>query len=399
MGTQVNGVVSSLQDFQGWGSQEQQEDLFSVIDAAEGNPANNNTQQTQQTNPFGMQNPNNQVQQNNVNQEQQQQQPQEPAEDLFGEGGQGDEGNQPDDKQKRQSSKVDYISMVTNLKNAGLLNYELEEGTKLDSALAEEIYQEEMDNIIYERAKSVIDNLPQDVKELNEFVLNGGSLRQYVEYMNRNRVLDYSNPNLDLNSEEVQEDIVRTMLKKENPYLDEDDISTQIEMLKDAGKLYQVAQKKIEAMKMIQEQQKRELFEQQQEYIRQEKEQIRQAKNEIYTMISNNQEIAGVRFSRNDKNDIPSYMHDKTIQLQNGTYITEFQKDLFYEVMSNPKSALQLAVLLRHRNKDNTLNFEPILKKAQTNVVNEIKDNVNRKKYTMSNKPQQIVYRRIGEDL
>lgn len=398
MGNQVNGVVSSLQDFQGWGSQQEQEDLFSVIDAAEGNTANNNTQQTQ-TNPFGMQNPNNQVQQNNVNQEQQQQKPQEPAEDLFGEGGQGDEGNQPDDKQKRQSSKVDYISMVTNLKNAGLLNYELEEGTKLDSALAEEIYQEEMDNIIYERAKSVIDNLPQDVKELNEFVLNGGSLRQYVEYMNRNRVLDYSNPNLDLNSEEVQEDIVRTMLKKENPYLDEDDISTQIEMLKDAGKLHQVAQKKIEAMKMIQEQQKRELFEQQQEYIRQEKEQVRQAKNEIYTMISNNQEIAGVRFSRNDKNDIPSYMHDKTIQLQNGTYITEFQKDLFYEVISNPKSALQLAVLLRHRNKDNTLNFEPILKKAQTNVVNEIKDNVNRKKYTMSNKPQQIVYRRIGEDL
>ena len=63
--------------------------------------------------------------------------------------------------------------------------------------------------------------------------------------------------------------------------------------------------------------------------------------------------------------------------------------------MSNPKAVVQLATLLKHRNKDNTLNFDSIYKSAETNVVKGIKDNV-RRNYT-SNNPQQIQYRRVDE--
>lgn len=396
----TNGVVDSLNEFAGWGDNSQV-DLFGIVDQAEGNVVQQPTQQTQNQQPT--QQP--QTQQQNVPTNNGQQTKEENDDvDLFKEGDDFENQNlEPTKQQTKTTSQknqtqtpgVDYTSTVQNLKSLGILDFELNEGVELNNEVAREIFENEMDRALEQRVEKILESLPEDVRALNKYALNGGSLYNYMQQMQNASIYENDLNSLDLDDVEVQESIVRETLKRENPYLDDEDIDTQIELFKDRGKLYQIASKKLEAIKSIEQQRRQQLIEQQKEQQRLIAEQTKKAKSEMYDMISQNQEVEGIKFRRDDRNVLPSYVHDKTVKLTNGELITEFQKDLFFEVMSNPKAVVQLATLLKHRNKDNTFNFDSIYKSAETNVVKGIKENV-RRNYT-SNTPQQIQYRRVDE--
>jgi hypothetical protein len=73
-------------------------------------------------------------------------------------------------------------------------------------------------------------------------------------------------------------------------------------------------------------------------------------------------------------------MNDKTVKLQNGTTITQMQKELFYDLPKNEKALIQLATLLKNRNEDGSFNFDSIVKSTKTKVVQEVRQELRRNK-------------------
>ena len=111
-----------------------------------------------------------------------------------------------------------------------------------------------------------------------------------------------------------------------------------------------------------------------------EKKAIKEAKARVSTFVNTNEEIEGIRFTKEDKKVLASYMNDKVVKLNNGNTITTMQKELFIDLPKNEKALIQLATLLRNRNEDGTFNFESIIKKAATEVSRTVKENIRRNK-------------------
>ena len=89
--------------------------------------------------------------------------------------------------------------------------------------------------------------------------------------------------------------------------------------------------------------------------------------------------------NRKDVKDLPSYVNDRTVKLDNGSTITEMQKDLFYDIPNNKQAMAQLAILLKNRNEDGTFNFERIEKSAKTSAYKNVKNNIRRSKQEIPN--------------
>ena len=96
--------------------------------------------------------------------------------------------------------------------------------------------------------------------------------------------------------------------------------------------------------------------------------------------MNESQGLNGVSFSKEDKKELPSYMNDRTVKLQNGTVITQMQKELFYDLPRNEKALIQLATLLKNRNDDGTFNFDSIVKSTKTKVTQEVRQEIRRNK-------------------
>jgi len=173
--------------------------------------------------------------------------------------------------------------------------------------------------------------------------------------------------------------LVRTELLK---FIDEDEeeFVTEIEFLKDSGKLKTMSEKKFNKWKKEEEDNRKELVKQQEEAKELEKKNIREAKTKISNILNESQEINGVVFSKEDKKVLPSYMNDKIVKLNNGTVITQMQKELFYDLPKNEKALLQLATLLKNRNEDGTFNFNSIVKSTETKITDKVRDNIRRNK-------------------
>ena len=68
-----------------------------------------------------------------------------------------------------------------------------------------------------------------------------------------------------------------------------------------------------------------------------EKKAIKEAKARVSTFVNTNEEIEGIRFTKEDKKVLASYMNDKVVKLNNGNTITTMQKELFIDLPKNEK--------------------------------------------------------------
>lgn len=269
------------------------------------------------------------------------------------------------------------ISILNSLKERGLVDFELEEGAELTEEMAEELLEDGYEEVIESRIKERLTELPDDAKNIIQFVLKGGSLNEFL-----NQTMSSTSAKLtqdmDLDDESNQELIVREILAEEDE--DEEFIETQIELLKDGDKLKMFAEKKFEKWlkenKLKQTQIVKEQEQRRAELIKN----SREAKRKLTTLLSSSEDIGGVEPSKEDRKVLPSFMNDRTIKLQNGAEISEMQKELFYELPKNETAMVQLAILLRSRNEDGTFNFDSIANKVKTKVAKDIKQNVRRGK-------------------
>ena len=270
--------------------------------------------------------------------------------------------------------KAENIFILNKLKEKGFIDYELEEGEELTDELAGELIEEKFDESVDSKVKELLTELPDDKKQVVQFLIKGGNLDELISTLTSKDVL--IKLDIDLEKEENQISTLQKLLKLEDK--DEEEIDSEIDYLKDSGKLKLMTEKKFNKYKSEQKNKQDELVKNQEETLENEKKSIKQSKLKISTFLNSNEEVDGIKFSKDDKKQLPSYMNDKNIKLNSGASITQMQKELFYELPKNEKTMIQLATLLRNRNEDGTFNFDSIIKSSKTKVVQEVKNGVRR---------------------
>lgn len=284
-----------------------------------------------------------------------------------------DDKNKDDDPEVI-NEKSQNIFILNKLKEKGFIDYELEEGEELTDELAEELIEEKFDESVDLKVQELLTELPDDKKQVVQFLIKGGNLDDLIDTLTSDNVsikLD-----VDLEKEENQISTLRKLLKLEDK--DEEEIETEIEFLKDSGKLKTMTEKKFNKYKADYDNRQKELVKQQEKEIENEKKVIKQSKIKISTFLTSNDEVDGIKFSKDDKKQLPSYMNDKTVKLGSGATITQMQKELFYDLPKNEKALIQLATLLKNRNEDGTFNFESIVKSSKTKVAQEVRSEIRR---------------------
>lgn len=269
------------------------------------------------------------------------------------------------------------VAILKTLKEKGFLDFELEDETELTEELAEELIEDKLEETIEERIKEKMTGLPEEAQQILQYVLNGGSVGDYLNQVS-NTSKGQLSEDLDLSLESNQALVVRELLAEED--FDEETIETQLSLLKESGKLESFATKKFEKWVEETKKIKNNLIKEQEQRKKEIKEAIRESKKKISETLNEVEEIGGLETSRDDKRVLPSYINDRTVKLQNGAEISQLQKELFYDLPKNEKAMIQLAILMRNRNQDGTFNFDNIAKKIQTNLTKDLKQNLRRSK-------------------
>ena len=293
-----------------------------------------------------------------------------------------------DDEEDEDLPKGSNITILNSLKEKGLIDFELEEGEELDEELADELIEDKWEESVDNKVKELLTTLPEKARNIIQYAINGGNVDEYLESLTSDTGLPLD---VNLEKEENQILVLKHLLRLEDK--DEEEIETEIDYLKDSGKLKSISEKKFNKYKSEIESTERDLLKQQELAREAEKKAIKEAKARVSTFVSTNDEIEGIKFTKEDKKVLASYMNDKVVKLNNGNTLTTMQKELFIDLPKNEKALIQLATLLRNRNEDGTFNFESIIKKAATEVSRTVKENIRRNKSSIpastTSKPKQ----------
>lgn len=317
-------------------------------------------------------------------------------EDLFASSSDDEDGEDSTDddtsadekpKTKKTKSNVDTVATVSFLQKKGLLNLDLDEEVEITEENAEEILEDSFENTIEERIAEKLQSLPGDAKNLIQYVLKGGSMQSYFsEVLDGNVDID---EDIDLTSEKNQEAVVRAVLEMEGEDLE--DIEERIEYLKDKGTLASTSERKLQkytAEKKKAEEQAIKAQAQAREVARKTE---RENRRKYSAFLSEQKEIGDLPIPRKAKSELPGFVYEKSVELENGGKITPMQKELFYELPKNEKAYTQLAILLQNRNSDGTFNFDLIAKKVETTVIKDVKDKVRRTNTTKGVSTTEVV--------
>lgn len=285
-----------------------------------------------------------------------------------------EEDEEEDNKKPKTSKSSENFKTLELLKEKGLIadDVEIEEGKEreiLESTL------ENLDESIEDAAIKKLEELPEDFKAAITFALKGGSLKDYIEAVNSTYggAGEFLSENMNLENEETQEEIARIMLAED--FDTEDEIDAQIEFLKDKGSLKKYATKHYNNWLAEKKQAEKDLINKAEARKITEIKEIKEKKENIKNILKENLVL---KPSKTDLEDLPSYMFDKKIKLENGASITEFQKDLLITMQKNTKTWTQLAIIAKNLNEDGSINFEALDLKTETDVTQKIKDKIRR---------------------
>ena len=237
--------------------------------------------------------------------------------DLFAQEEEEDNGGLIDAEEEETIGT--NISVLNSLKERGLIEFELEDGVELTEELADEILEDKYEETIEERIKEKLTELPEDVKQIIQFVLKGGSLNEFLNQV-ASPASTKITEDLDIDDEANQELIVREILAEEDE--DAEFIETQIELLKDGGKLKMFAEKKFEKWLKENKTKRTALLKQQEDRKADMVKSIREAKRKVTATLASTEDVGGVEPSKDDRKVLPSYINDRTVKLQNGAEIS-----------------------------------------------------------------------------
>lgn len=353
---------NSLESFQGWGQEESNEDFFKDLDEISAGESSFEEDLTQPED----------TQQGEEDQEEDGEGATPIEEDMFQASEQGDA--EPETGEGEDFENTPSIVKTLNfLKEKGFIDFESEE--ELTEETANEVLEDSFAAAVESRVEDLFDGLPDSVKQLNNYVLKGGDLNSFIDNLintSKGGIQD----GMDIEDENSQETIVREMMRKDGN--DEELIETQIEFLKDSGKLGMFARKNYEKWKEERKQQHKALVEKQARVEKEIRQNLRESKRRMKEVLSKSKDLGGIPVNKEIKDSIPEYAVDRTVKLQNGSYISQMQKELYYDLPQNETAYLQLAALMRNRNEDGTFNFNNIKEAVQTEITGKVRDGVRR---------------------
>ena len=285
-----------------------------------------------------------------------------------------DEEDEEDDK-VISSGKKEPVTNVNNkqtlefLKEKGLVDYELEEGKELSEEEAEHLIEDSWEKALEAEVEATIKDLPQDIKDLIKFASKGGNVGELLGKMVQHATSGITRDS-DIENEDVQV-LAITMDLKSQGY-DQEYIDSQVEFLKDSGKLGNISKKSFDKIVEKQEAETAGQVQRQKENTELRKKQAREYKTNITTHINSLNEMGGLPISKQDKTILPTYISEPNVELQDGRFVSEMQADLF-KVMADKDKIVLLAKLLK-----TDFDFSAIERKKQTQAARGIKEAVER---------------------
>ena len=269
-------------------------------------------------------------------------------------------------------STISYKDLFTSLKSSGIISDEdLEENTEI----TEEVLVSKFEQSVEKRFEESIQELPDEVKNIIKFVSNGGDFYDIVsEYAGAGEL----DADIDMSEASNQERVLRALLEEEGK--DDELIDSQIEFYKDSGKLESIATKYFDKWKENREKALEEKVSQQKAAREQALQNQKAFKKELSTFISESDSVKGFTINKKDAAELPDYISNTTVKLQDGRQITPFYRDLF-ETFKDKEKVVILAKLVK-----NGFDFSDIKKEVSTRQTKEIKNDLQRQK---SNQPKE----------
>ena len=280
-----------------------------------------------------------------------------------------------EDDDKTTSGKTEPATNVNNkqtlefLKEKGLVDYELEDGKELSEEEAEHLIEDSWEKALESEVEATIKDLPQDIKDLIKFASKGGNVGELLGKMVQHATSGITK-NSDIENEDVQ--VLAITMDLRNQGYDQEYIDSQVEFLKDSGKLGNISKKSFDKIVAEQEAETAGQVQRQKENVEIRKKQAREYKTNITTHINSLNEMGGLPISKQDKTILPTYISEPTVELQDGRYVSEMQADLF-KVMADKDKIVLLAKLLK-----TDFDFSAIERKKQTQAARGIKEAVER---------------------
>lgn len=272
-----------------------------------------------------------------------------------------------EDNKSKKKSTASTLDTVSFLKEKGFISYDLEGGEELTEELAEEILEDSYDAAIEERVGDLLKDLPQEVKDFNKFVINGGDPAQYLSSLSLgNKGISYA---LDITKPENQELVIKQVLLEEG--YDEEDVEIQLDLLKDTGKLETFATKRFDKWKTEDSKKRDALVKNQELQKRQKVENMRKHKKDIQDLISTNDTVSNLKLSRKEKRELPDYITN-LVESGDNKKMTQFQVDI-YKVLQDKEKTVALAKILK-----SDFDFTDLANAIKTEVTNDTRKNLRR---------------------
>lgn len=256
------------------------------------------------------------------------------------------------------------------LRDKGLISFEDEELSQEDFD-TDEFVEAKFEESINNKLEELLSGLPPGLKDMIKYSANGGDFMEVVQDLTIGSELSLD---LTLESEEEQKNVVRTLLKKEGKSLDE--INSYIEFLEFKGRLETEAQSKYE--KYVVEEETRE--EKRLEKLKQDRidrqQKIESDKSTLGEFLKTKPQILGhVKLNRSEIKELPGYMYEPTVKLQDGRVTTKFNFDLVESLKDKEKSLL-LAKIVK-----SDFNMKDFMQTLETKVINNIENSLQDKTF------------------
>jgi len=255
---------------------------------------------------------------------------------------------------------------------------ELDENEELPESVDNDYLTDIIDKSIEKRFEESIKNLPEDLKNIIKYVNNGGSLEDIITILSESSELS---EDIDLSDESNQEKVLRYLLKQEGE--DDEIIEANIEFLKDSGKLAAISEKKFEKWKNDKKTELEMEVENQKKQKQLLKENQIKFKKDISEYLSSNNEIKGLTISKNEEKELPSYISDTSIKLQDGRQITPFYRDLF-EALKDREKIIALAKIIK-----SDFDFSSMKKNIVTKQTQKLKEEIQRQEKSTDKRSSQ----------
>lgn len=249
------------------------------------------------------------------------------------------------------------ITKMFSSKIAEKLGWEFTEDEKFEKI---EDFVDYLTTVVEEASKPQFAN--EEVEKYDEFVRNGGSLKDFYDKMHSGKLeLD----RVDIDSDYDQKSLIKEFLKTQG--IKDSIIEKRIERYDEAGVLQDEAEEALEYLKEYRQKEEQKLLEEQKNIAKVKQQQQHEFVKNVQTNINDINEIRGYKLTDKEKKDLVDYIFKPT-----SDGLTGFQKDY----QSNIKNLIESAYFTKNGDKL----IKNVKEKAKSDAYKEIQQKLKTKR-------------------